>query len=89
MPITDAQRDLMLARMRDVWKEVTCEICRTTPTPWVVADTLYEVKEFHPDGRTASVVPFVTVTCHHCGNTKHFNAIVLGLIDKQTGRWTI
>lgn len=66
------------------WVRRECEICRNSN--WSVADffatPLRCGKDIEIGGR---ILPQLVVTCTKCGNTKYFNAIVMGLFPQDTG----
>jgi hypothetical protein len=90
VPLTDAQRNQLLARVRAIWKDLSCEVCRNATPAWQLSSSIYELREYHGTDRTPGprpVIPVVTAACQCCGNTKFINVVTLGLIDPQTGRW--
>src|SRR5262245_57267449 len=62
-----------------------CEVCYTRE--WRLSDTFFEVREYSPKAAIGgpSLVPMLIVTCSRCSNTKMFNAVMLGLLDRGTG----
>ena len=48
-----------------------------------------EVKEYEKDENLIGekrVTPFITLTCKNCSNTLFFNAIRLGIIEKDSNK---
>ena len=84
MKLNDKQRDVLMTKLNELWKNKTCEICGNKN--WMVDDTLFEIREFH-GGKTilgsGALKPFITATCTNCGNTKFLNAIQLGIVDPK------
>src|SRR5581483_4857953 len=90
VPLTDVQRDQLLARVRTLWKDLSCDLCRNPAPAWQLSSSVYELREYNGTDRAAGprpVIPVVTAACQFCGNTKFINVVTLGLIDPQTGRW--
>lgn len=65
-----------------------CEVC--SGKEWVLNDTIFELREFEKGkliiGVESSIFPVLAVTCKSCGRTYFFNAILLGLIEKEDGK---
>ncbi len=62
-----------------------CEMCGHDE--WAIGPYIVELREFAKGllvGESA-VIPVAFMHCKKCGNTKAFNAIVLEVVDKQTG----
>lgn len=87
MKITEANRKLIIGKLESIWKEKRdCNIC-FNPTTWSIGSVV-EVKEFNEGNHCpgAAITPLVQVTCDTCGNTVFFNAIVLGVVDRDTAK---
>jgi hypothetical protein len=71
--------------LRSEWLK-HCDLCGGNDL--AVLDRLYHLREYeqqsHPQEETA-VLPLVTAFCRKCGQTWLFNALVLQVIDLQTG----
>lgn len=56
---------------------------------WILSDKIFELREFHSGnlviGGNSSVLPVISVSCKACGNTQFFNALLLGLVEKNDG----
>ncbi|MCE5330704.1 MAG: hypothetical protein LLF95_01020 [Bacteroidales bacterium] len=82
MKLNKEQQEKLIAKLNEVWKNKTCEICGQSN--WMVDDTLFELREFH-GGKTVlgsgAIKPLITISCNKCSNTKMMNAIQLGLVD--------
>lgn len=67
------------------WINQVCPMCGSKQ--WNVADKIFELREFNEGnlvlgGPNASIVPVITVTCTHCGNTVFINALTSGLLKR-------
>jgi hypothetical protein len=84
MKLNKEQQDKLIAKLNQVWKNKTCEVCGQQN--WMIDDTLFELREFH-GGRTVlgsgAIKPLITISCTSCGNTKMMNAIQMGLVDPK------
>ena len=64
---------------------VRCDICDSPD--WILNDKIFELREFQGGnlviGGQSSVFPVITLSCKKCGKTFFFNAIALGLIEKN------
>jgi hypothetical protein len=93
MKLTEAQKERMTLRVREVWKPKPCAICDTNQ--WAIADDLYQLLEYPDDpnwsygsGSGFSPLlcsPLVVIFCQHCGNSHFLGAAVLGLIGEDGG----
>ena len=87
MKLSPEQQKKLLSRLTEIWKDKTCEICRTNE--WQIDDTLFEIREYHGGATiigSGAIKPLITIACSNCGNTKLMNAIKLGLIDTKTSK---
>lgn len=87
MTLNHSQRKLIIERVTSVWKgKRDCPIC-IVPTVWNVGG-IVEVRDYaegnHCPG--AAITPLVKINCENCGFAVTFNAIVLGVVDPQTGK---
>lgn len=72
-------------KLNEVWKEQRCDICGNSE--WGTSSKLQQLVEYQSgESLTArSVIPLVPIICTVCGNTRLFNAVILGIIDQATG----
>jgi ribosomal protein S27AE len=87
MTLNESQRKFITDRVSNVWKDKReCPIC-ISRTVWGIG-TLVEVKEFNEGNYCpgAAVSPLIQVQCGNCGYTVMFNAIALGVVDRDTGK---
>jgi hypothetical protein len=85
--LNDSQRKLITNSISTVWKgKRECPIC-ISRTTWAIS-TLVEVREFNEGNHCpgAAITPLVKVECNNCGYTVLFNAIALGVVDRDTGK---
>jgi hypothetical protein len=62
--------------------------CSCSGQNWILNDKIFELREFNEGnlvigGKNSSIFPVISVSCSKCGNTHFFNAILLGLIQKD------
>jgi hypothetical protein len=83
--LTEAQTKKVIERIRAKGEPPTCTVCGSQS--WSITPYLAEVRMFH--GRDfvlgGTSIPLVPVICNTCGNTLLISAIVLGIIDRETG----
>ena len=87
MKLNESQREFINDKVSTVWKgNRECPIC-ISRTTWVIG-TLVEVREFNEGNHCAgaAITPLVQVECNNCGYTVLFNAIALGVVDRDTGK---
>ena len=64
---------------------ITCPVCGEHL--WVVNKELMELRNFNNGsivlGEGSSVMPVVTLSCAKCGLTLFFNALQLGVVEKD------
>ncbi|MFC1659678.1 hypothetical protein ACFL0U_03875 [Pseudomonadota bacterium] len=73
--------------LNEKWKVKECEVCKQKE--WIVQDFLCFSPRYEGGGLTigGKVAPHVTLVCKNCGNTKFFNAAIMGLLDsKEEGK---
>jgi hypothetical protein len=87
MPLPDAVRARLLARLGDVLKDAHCDMCRANT--WQLNDSLSYMLAYQPGVTSLGgpIIPLAVLICTRCGQTTFFNAITLGLIDPATGGW--
>jgi hypothetical protein len=87
MQLTEAQQQLIVRQLQNVWKGArACPAC-AQPTKWEIGGIM-ELREYH-EGNVVlggSLTPVVVVVCEKCGGTQLFNAIKLGLVDINSGK---
>jgi hypothetical protein len=87
MTLTDSQRKFITNRISTVWNgNRQCPIC-ISRTTWSIS-TPVEVREFNEGNHCpgAGISPLIQVECQNCGYTVLFNAIALGVVDRDTGK---
>lgn len=84
MKLNEEQKNKAIDTLSSFLK-TPCSVCESKD--WILNDTIFELREFQGGGLViggkSSVFPVITVICKHCGNTLFFNAIQLGLIQKE------
>jgi len=87
MKLDQDQMNQIMAFFDKNWPEPkTCPVCQHVD--WTLAPNVYEVREFHGGGvfgTSGSIVPFIIVSCTNCGNTRFFNAIIVGAVKREGG----
>jgi hypothetical protein len=78
----DAQK--LITFLNTKWRNHPCPIC--TVGSWNVQDSSFELREFNEGNMVLGgpVIPVVPVVCNNCGNTVLVNAIMAGLVEKDT-----
>lgn len=87
MTLKESQRKFVSDKVNTVWKgKRECPIC-ISKTVWTIT-TIVEVREFNEDNHCpgAAITPLIQVQCSTCGHTVLFNAIALGVVDRDTGK---
>jgi hypothetical protein len=85
--LNESQQKLIRDSVNTVWKgKRECPICNPT-TAWGIG-TIVEVRKFNEGNHCpgAAITPFIPVQCNNCGYTVLFNAIRLGVVDRDTGK---
>lgn len=85
MNLNKRQEKLIQDRLKSVWKgKRECYIC--TNTQWCMG-SINETKEYNEGNHCpgAGITPLVQIHCATCGYTLLFNAIALGVVDRDTG----
>lgn len=80
----DAVRDKLNAKFDDQ-NIPDCEMCKNDA--WAIDPYILELREFFRGGVFVGspVIPLVSMHCTKCGHTKLFNAILLDVINQNTG----
>lgn len=86
MKLNDQQEKTLLEKLDKFWQQSKkCPICGKDE--WDVSDTIFELREFHRGsmaiGGQSKITPIIHVCCKNCSYTMLFNAIKLGLINKN------
>ncbi len=87
MNLNESQKKFIMDSVNTVWNgKRECPICNPT-TAWGIG-TIVEVREFNEGNHCpgAAITPFIQVQCNNCGYTVLFNAIALGVVDRDTGK---
>lgn len=83
MKLTSQQEELVLKKLKDFFNRS----CECNGHDWIINDKVFELREFNGGsltiGSQQSVFPVITISCKNCGNTYFFNAILLGIINKN------
>jgi hypothetical protein len=85
--LNESQRKFIKDRVTNVWKgKRECPIC-ISRTTWAISP-LVEVREFNEGNHCpgAGITALTQVECQNCGYTVLFNAIALGVVDRDTGK---
>ncbi|HAM98482.1 MAG TPA: hypothetical protein DCQ26_07700 [Marinilabiliales bacterium] len=84
MKLSKEHQKKLLEKLKG-WSHQKCEVCSSGE--WSISDTFFEIREFRPEkgekNGLTTIQPYVTMSCRECGNTKFFNAIHLGIVDKS------
>ncbi|MBI5077718.1 hypothetical protein HZB94_05075 [Candidatus Falkowbacteria bacterium] len=86
MKLNDEQQKKLIEKLNEVWQQPKiCSVCGHNQ--WDVSDRIFELREFHGGGMViggqSSITPIVHATCKNCSHTLFFNALKIGLIDKD------
>ena len=87
MNLNESQRKFITDRVSNVWKgKRECPICIPT-TVWTIGP-LVEVRDYNEGNHCpgAAITPLIQTQCNNCGYTMLFNAIALGVVDRDTGK---
>jgi hypothetical protein len=86
MKLTPQHQEHARAKLEKLWRCKACDFCGGSSL--TIAADVVELRAFHGGALVdcGSVTPAVAALCATCGATKLFNAIVLGLIDPDTGK---
>lgn len=64
---------------------IACSVCGEHQ--WVVNKEIMELRSFNNGdivlGNGTSIMPVITLSCAKCGHTLFFNALQLGVVDKD------
>ena len=83
MKLTQQQQLEVLKKINDLLGTFRCPVCGSTS--WVVEETILKLTEFGAYFAVSSnrIYPVLVMSCTKCGNTLMFNAVKLGLVNKQ------
>lgn len=87
MTLNESQRKFIEGRVRSVWNgKRECSVC-ISRTAWTIGD-IVEVRAFNEGNHCpgAAITPLVQALCNKCGHVVLFNAIALGVVDRNTGK---
>lgn len=87
MTLNESQKKFIRDSVNTVWNgKRECPIC-ISRTIWSVG-TIVEVREFNEGNHCpgAAITPLIQVQCNNCGYTMLFNAIALGVVDRDSGK---
>ena len=87
MNLNESQRKLINERLSSVWNgKRDCPIC-ISPTVWSI-DGIVEVRAYNEGNHCpgAAITPLIHILCGNCSYTIFFNAIALGVVDRDTGK---
>lgn len=85
MKLTEKQQELVIKKL-----EKTKKICPTCGNGnLLVGDRIFEIREFNGGnlvigGKESSIYPLIAVSCPICGNVQFFNAILMGIMSKDS-----
>jgi predicted nucleic-acid-binding Zn-ribbon protein len=60
------------------WKDHSCPIC--TNKEWLISTRIWKFAEYET---AESIMPFIAMMCQNCNYTILFNAIGLGVVEKN------
>lgn len=68
--------------LENKWPNKVCDICNSQN--WSVVDFISAPSRYEKGlVLGGKIAPQITVVCNNCGNTKFFNAVVIGLIEPE------
>jgi rubredoxin len=82
--VSDAQ--VVIDRLSDVWTvKRLCPVCASSK---LSLTNIVEVRDYNEGNHCpgAAITPMVEVVCDVCGYVMLFNAIALGVVDRDTGK---
>jgi hypothetical protein len=87
MQLNEAQQQLIVRQLDKFWKGYRkCPACQNV-TKWEIGGIL-ELRNYN-EGNVilgGAVTPVLTLVCSTCGGTQFFNAVKLGLVDRNSGK---
>lgn len=83
MKLTTEQSEKVRQQLLSFGALGPCPTCQHRQ--WTLSELIVEVREFHGAGLTlgGSLVPLIAINCTRCSNTQFFNAIFLGVVERQ------
>lgn len=86
MRLTEDQINSIIAKLHEISPNgFKCPICGNNE--WTLNELVIESREFHYGklsiGGKSAIVPFVSITCKNCSHTLLFNAIKIGVVNKN------
>lgn len=87
MRLTKDQIQAVIGRINEVSPHgIVCPICGQRH--WNINDVVIESREFQNGnfiiGGESAIIPFVSLNCANCGNTILFNALHLGVVNRNS-----
>lgn len=90
MRLTEALRTKLEQYLAEKWQPPRqCPVCGNRA--WSVNDNIHFLSELRAPATALtrmSAIPVIVAICTNCGNSLLFNAVSIGLIDRETGRLT-
>lgn len=81
--LTDVDGEKVLQYIKSRTKgDIVCTICKNKD--WLVNPYLFKVSEYQPESLSRQIMPLVSITCSHCGNTLFVNAFDAGVAEKES-----
>lgn len=84
-------KERFLQFLQEKWEQQICPLCQHNE--WTISENIYELREYRGkngyllDGKIpVPIVPLIPITCDYCGNTILINALLAGVIDKNSVR---
>ena len=83
-----AQRVISYITQTNNNRPIVCSVCGTKQ--WSVNNLITEMREFQNGnfilGGDSAIMPFVSLTCEHCGHTIFINAIRAGVVSPNNSK---
>lgn len=86
MRLTEEQIKIVIEKLsKTAPNGIICPVCGNKR--WNVNNTISEVREFQNGsiilGGNSSLIPIINITCQNCAHTLFFNALQMGLINRE------
>lgn len=86
MKLTEDKVKIVIDKLnQDSKGGITCSVCGNRQ--WVVNKEIMELRGFNNGdivlGQGTPIMPMVTLSCAQCGHTLFFNALQLGVVEKD------
>ena len=86
MELTSQQQRIVIEKLGKMIGKRPCSSCGAN-IEFSINSRIFELREFNKGslviGGNTAVVPLVVVTCPKCGETKLYNALMLGLLKQE------